>query len=105
MGEDVRLENEKQSRQIKRYSQENEELLQKVDDLDQNFLDEKIANAKLVEKIIEKDRQIEEHERRLHDEQKVISELKAKIIVFEAQDHSKVDKLLQKVDALENETI
>ena len=101
----VRLENEKQSRQIKRYSDENEELLQKVDILDQDFQDEKIASAKSYEKITEKDRQIEEQsanfQRRLLDEQKVILELRSKIEASEAQAHSKDEELLQKVDALE----
>ena len=103
----VRLENEKQSRQIKRYSDENEELLQKVDILDQDFQDEKIASAKLYEKITEKDHQIEEQaanfQRRLLDEQKVILELRSKIEASEAQVHSKDDELLQKVDALEKD--
>ena len=103
----VRLENEKQSRQIKRYSDENEELLQKVDILDQDFQDEKIASAKLYEKITEKDRQIEEQsanfQRRLLDEQKVILELRSKIEASEADVHSTDEQLLQKVDALEKD--
>ena len=103
----VRLENEKQSRQIKRYSDENEELLQKVDILDQDFQDEKIASAKLYEKITEKDRQIEEQsanfQRRLLDEQKVILELRSKIEASEADVHSTDGQLLQKVDALEKD--
>ena len=78
--ENVRFENEKQSRQIKRITEENDALLSQVDVLDHDLQNEKKSRS---EEIQEKNRLFDEQstifQKRLQDKQKVIAELNAKI--------------------------
>merc|ERR1712029_984841 len=87
--------------------QKNLDEQEKVEILEQDLRSERIAIEKLHSEIKKKDVEINEQsanfERRLHDEQEIISELRAKIEASEAQVHSKDDELLKKVDILEQD--